>query len=307
MDAGGVWAAALPAAALVVLLALWWHLVWRPHAVARSFARQGVPGAPYRFLTGSMLEAKRLVVAGRVGAAPLDAANHDIVPVVLAPLHIWTAQYGRTFLFWVGPIPAICSTDIELVKAVLSDRTGMFPKDYLIPVLKVLIGNGIVLINGDDWKRHRKVVLPAFNREKLKSMSAVTAQVTEQMVQAWRTQIQQSSGHHAAEIIDVANSFSELTVKIIGRLTFGTGCQEAREVVLAAMREMQKIATAASQDPPILWYLPTRSNLRVRRLDRLMRTEIMAIMQARAAAAKDGAGYGDDLVGMLLEAWSSER
>jgi PHYB activation tagged suppressor 1 len=38
-----------------------------------------------------------------------------------------------------------------------------------------------------------------------------------------------------------------------------------------------------------------------------MRAEVMAIMQARVAAAKDGGGgYGDDLVGMLLEAWSPE-
>jgi PHYB activation tagged suppressor 1 len=34
--------------------------------------------------------------------------------------------------------------------------------------MKVLLGNGLVLINGDDWKRHRKVVIPAFNHEKLK-------------------------------------------------------------------------------------------------------------------------------------------
>ncbi|CAL4922853.1 unnamed protein product [Urochloa decumbens] len=300
MGAGGVWAAAL------MLLALGWHLVWRPRAVARSLARQGVRGAPYRFLAGSMLEAKRLVAAGRLGVAPLDAGNHDVAPVVLPPFHIWTAQYGRTFLFWLGPIPAICSTDLELVKEVLTDRTGMFPKDYLIPVLKVLIGNGVVLINGDDWKRHRKVILPSFNHENLKSMSVVTDEVTVQMIQAWRTQIQQNGSHSAAEI-DVANAFSELTAKIIGRFAFGTGHQKASVVILAAMREMQKITTAATNDPPILWYLPTRRNLQVRRLDRLLRTEIMAIMQARVAAAKDGAGYGDDLFGMLLEAWSPER
>jgi cytochrome P450 family 709 len=51
---------------------------------------------------------------------------------------------------------------------VLADRTGLFPKDFMIPVLKILFGNGVILINGDDWKRHRKVVLPAFNHDKLK-------------------------------------------------------------------------------------------------------------------------------------------
>lgn len=77
---------------------------------------------------------------------------------------------GRTFLFWIGPIPAVLSTDLQLIKQVLTDRTGLYQKDFMIPVLKFLFGNGVILINGDDWKRHRKVVLPAFNHETIKVM-----------------------------------------------------------------------------------------------------------------------------------------
>jgi hypothetical protein len=78
---------------------------------------------------------------------------------------------GRTFLFWIGPIPAVFSTDLQLIKQVLADRTGLYQKDFLIPVLNSLFGNGVVFINGDDWKRHRKVVLPAFSHEKIKVRS----------------------------------------------------------------------------------------------------------------------------------------
>jgi len=51
---------------------------------------------------------------------------------------------------------------------VLTDRSGLFAKDFMIPVFKVLLGNGLILANGDDWKRHRKVVLPAFSHERIK-------------------------------------------------------------------------------------------------------------------------------------------
>jgi len=44
----------------------------------------------------------------------------------------------------------------------------------MLPILKVLLGNGLILANGDDWRRHRKVVLPAFNHERIK----VTARFT---------------------------------------------------------------------------------------------------------------------------------
>ncbi|KAL6594002.1 hypothetical protein ACP70R_048903 [Stipagrostis hirtigluma subsp. patula] len=308
MGADVAWAALQLAVLLSLPLALW-HLVWRPRAVARSLARQGVRGPPYRFLAGSMPESKRLVAAGRRGVPPLDAGCHDIMPLLLPQFHRWVAEYGRTFLFWIGPIPAIFTIDLELIKQVLTDRTGLFPKDFMIPVLKNLFGNGVILINGDDWKRHRKVVLPAFNHDKLKSMTVVTAEVTEQMIQQWRDQIKQSGGE-AAEI-DMNPAFCHLTEEIIGRVAFGMSQinQQAREVV-AAMREMQKLGTAATVQAPIFWYMPTRSNMRVRQLDKVLRTKIMEIMQARAAAMDGkggGGGYGDDLVGLLLEAWSPER
>jgi hypothetical protein len=87
--------AALQVAALMALPLALWHLVWRPHAVARSFAWQGIRGPPYTFLTGSMPEAKRLAAAGRIGVLPLDARCHDIYPLVLPHLHRWLDQYGK--------------------------------------------------------------------------------------------------------------------------------------------------------------------------------------------------------------------
>ena len=77
---------------------------------------------------------------------------------------------GKTFLFWFGAVPDFCVAvaDVDLVKQVLAERTGLFPKNYLNANLEVLLGKGLILVNGEDWKRHRKVVHPAFNLEKLK-------------------------------------------------------------------------------------------------------------------------------------------
>ena len=85
------------------------------------------------------------------------------------------AHSGRTFVYWIGPVPAIFSVDLELIKEVLTDRTGLFAKDFMLPILKVLLGNGLILANGDDWRRHRKVVLPAFNHERIKVTARLRA------------------------------------------------------------------------------------------------------------------------------------
>jgi cytochrome P450 family 709 len=57
---------------------------------------------------------------------------------------------------------------MELVKKVLTDRTEMFQKDYSNPSLEAVLGNGVVFANGDDWKRRRRFIHPAFNQEKIK-------------------------------------------------------------------------------------------------------------------------------------------
>ncbi|XP_066388051.1 cytochrome P450 709B1-like isoform X1 [Miscanthus floridulus] len=299
----------LAAVLLALLLALWRRLVWQPRAVARSFERQGIRGPPYRFLAGSLPEVKRLARASRIRVPHLDVGCHDIMPILLPPFHRWVVEYGRTFLYWIGPTPAIFSVDLELIKEVLTDRTGLFAKDFMIPVFKVLLGNGLILANGDDWKRHRKVVLPAFNHERIKSMSAVTAEATEQMAQRWCEQLLHR-GARQGEEIQVDRAICDLTAEIIGRAAFGTSHQEAGEV-LVLMHQMQKMGAKAMLDGPILWHLPTRRNLTVRRLDKLLRTKITAMMATRVAAAncgggRGGGGYGDDLLGLLLGAWSPE-
>ncbi|KAL6850355.1 hypothetical protein ACP4OV_020982 [Aristida adscensionis] len=301
----------LLAAALLLVLAgllppvlVLWRRVWRPHAVARSFARQGIRGPPYRFPAGSLPEARRLLAAGRRGVPPLDPSCHDFMPVCLPPLQRWIADHGRTFVFWIGPIAGFLSTDLEITKQVLADRTGVFVKDVLVPGIKVIFSGGLIAIDGDGWKRHRKVILPAFSHEKIKSMSWVTAQVTEQMTQQWRDQIQRSGDGQAAEI-DVVRAMRDLTTAIIGRVAFGTDHRETDEVLLM-LWEMQKLGTAAMLDGPIFWYLPTLRNLRVRRVKKLLRANITAMMQARVAAKDAKCGYGDDLLGLLVAAWSPE-
>lgn len=55
-----------------------------------------------------------------------------------------------------------------MAKQLLSDRTGLFPKNQMNPSILRLLGKGLVLTNGDEWQRHKKVVHPAFNMDKLK-------------------------------------------------------------------------------------------------------------------------------------------
>ncbi len=75
---------------------------------------------------------------------------------------------GEAFLFWYGAKPRICIFDYELARQILSSKSGHFLKNDAPPTLVALMGKGLVLLEGTDWVRHRRVINPAFNMDKLK-------------------------------------------------------------------------------------------------------------------------------------------
>ncbi|CAO2208110.1 unnamed protein product [Urochloa humidicola] len=309
MDAsiGSVLGALLVALVSTLLIRVLFLLVWKPYAVSRWFRGQGIGGPGYRFFVGSMPEIRRAKAAG--SKIVLDAGSHDFIPIVQPHYRKWVADYGKTFLYWFGTFPTICVADVELVKQVLSERTGLFPKNYLNANLEALLGKGLVLTNGEDWKRHRKVVHPAFNLEKLKAMSVVMADLAERMMQQWQSRIQQASSHQAE--IELSSEFSELTSDVIAHTAFGSSYREGKEV-FSAQRELQELAFSAALDIPApgrlrKFKLPTsKRSLRVQKLDNEVRSMLMTIIEGRLAD-KDTEGYGNDLLGLMLEARALEQ
>ncbi|KAI4999277.1 hypothetical protein ZWY2020_003866 [Hordeum vulgare] len=126
----------------------------------------GVGGPSYNFFAGNLGEIKRLPEDTTGGA--LDIGDHDFVPMVQMHFRKWIPIHGRTFLYWFGARPSLCVADVNVVKQVLADRSGMYPKNIGNPHIARLLGKGLVLTDGDDGKRHRKVVQPTFNMDKLK-------------------------------------------------------------------------------------------------------------------------------------------
>ncbi|KAF8661694.1 hypothetical protein HU200_056642 [Digitaria exilis] len=301
---GSVLAALLVVLVSTLLIRVLFLLVWRPYAVSRWFRNQGVGGPGYRFFVGSVPEIRRMKSAG--SEIVLDAGSHDFIPIVQPHYRKWVADHGKIFLYWFGAVPTVCLGDVDLVKQVLAERTGIYPKNYLNASLEVLLGKGLVLVNGEDWKRHRKVVHPAFNLEKLKSMSVVMADLALQMMQQWQSQIQQASNHQAE--IELSNEFSELTSDVIAHTAFGSSYKEGKEV-FSAQRELQELAFSAAFDIPAPGRLRlpiSKRSIRVQKLDEKVRSMLMTIIEGRLED-KDTKGYGNDLLGLMLEARALEQ
>uniref|UniRef100_A0A453QZS7 Cytochrome P450 n=1 Tax=Aegilops tauschii subsp. strangulata TaxID=200361 RepID=A0A453QZS7_AEGTS len=96
------------------------------------------------------------------------------------------------------------------------------------------------------------------------------------------------------------------TADVISHTAFGSSYREGKEVFVA-QRELQYIAVSTINNVrvPGLEYLPTKTNLRRRQLMGKVRGTLMAIIRERQAAAKESKDYGNDLLGLMLEANAS--
>ncbi|KAL6841750.1 hypothetical protein ACP4OV_028262 [Aristida adscensionis] len=306
----------LVAAALAAALASWVfdaavRLVWRPREVARRLRAQGVRGPGYSLFAGSLGEIRRLRAAG--AGLTFDVGDHDFTPIVQPQFRKWIPLYaakraGRVFLYWFGPTPEICVADLAVAKQVLGDRTGLFPKHRMLPDVLRLLGNGLVLANGDDWHRHKKVVHPAFNMDKLKMMTSTMAECAGAMVSGWEARLasERKKGCQHVEI-ELSAQFEELTAGVISHTAFGSSYEEGKKV-FEALKELQFVTFSRifNVQIPGFRYVPTAKNRKVWKLDKEVRSTLMTIIKNRFAA-KEKAGYGNDLLGLMLEACDPEH
>ena len=230
----------------------------------------------------------------------LSGPSHSV-----ADCRAWAARYGRVFLSWAGARPTLCVGSYDMARRVLADKAGLFVKPDPGPSILALLGMGLVFAEGEDWARHRRVVHPAFAMDKLKMMTGAVAACAGEVIRAWEARAAAAGGEATVE---VGQQFTELTADVISHTAFGSSYRQGKEVFLA-QRELQVIASTSIYNRsrvPGMRYAPTESNRRRWKLEGKVWDTLMAVIDERLAAAKDAAGYGSDLLGLMLEANAGE-
>lgn len=142
-----------------------------------------------------------------------------LLPAAAYRMKVGHLGYSRRSILMVN--------DAELVRAVLDDETGVFPKsDLMVAALEPLIGNSIFVSSGNTWRRQRRMIDPAFSHMRLNhafgSMSAA--------VDDYERRLDQQAEAHESFSLDLA--MSHLTADVICRTVFSTSLQSqvARDV-----------------------------------------------------------------------------
>ncbi|KAK7278108.1 hypothetical protein RJT34_23133 [Clitoria ternatea] len=229
--------------------------------------------------------------------------GYSLTHRVLPHYQKWSSLYGETFLYWFETRPTVCIHDVELAKEILSNKFGFYAKPKTRPSLLAMIGYGLVLVNGLEWVKRRRILNPAFSMDKLKVMINRMAECTICMVNEWKIE-----GKDKLKTIEMNEEFRELTADIIAHTAFGVGFVQGKEA-FNAQREIQKYCIASSVNVfiPGTQYLPTQSNLYIWKLHKKMKKALQSIIESRLHSQLSDSSYGDDLLGLMMDASKADK
>ncbi len=249
------------------------------HAPPRSAPPQNAPPlaglVDYRTLTGA---AARRARKERIFGNIPERAFDELMFKVRGPL--------GSFLIVSDPAG---------VKRVLVDNVANYPKTQMEQrFFRALFGAGLLGTDGEVWRRHRRIMAPAFDPRSVASYGPAITRACDAFYGKW-------DAVPPGGVVDVGADMSALTLRIIAGTMFSADTDD----VISLVADTMKTGFDISQFN-ILDVLPITGGIRMRRRERRMAEQFRpldaAINRMIEARHKDPQAAAADLLGRLITA-----
>jgi cytochrome P450 len=175
----------------------------------------------------------------------------------------------------------------RLVHELLTVKGSLFRKGVLFDKVLPIFGNGLATSNGEFHRRQRRMVQPAFHRDRIARYAGTMARAVAELTGTWRP----------GQVRVVEEDTQALAVTIVGQALFSTemGTRAIEEVRRSIFIVLQ-YAIIRALSPPIVERLPLRAN---REFDEAIRRMRAIVLDVVRGWREDGTDHSD-LLSMLL-------
>ncbi|MBE3560041.1 MAG: cytochrome P450 [Ktedonobacteraceae bacterium] len=216
----------------------------------------------------------------------------------LAFLSSLRQQYGDIAQFRLLTMPVVVISHPDYVQQVLQKKYTNYDKDvFLFNVSRSFLGNGLVTaVGGESWLRQRRLMQPAFHRQRITAMGQVMTDTTLKMLEHWQVCTNQD------QTLDIEEEMMRLTLQIAGLVLFTMDVSGTSHAFGQAYAQVNTALTDFLRFPliPLSW--PTSRGIRYRRAIRAMDKIAYDIIHRRRQSNEDA----NDLLSMLLQARDEE-
>lgn len=139
---------------------------------------------------------------------PSEAHRLNVDTETLALLEASQAQYGNLIRFSDPDRgTSVFINDGDLIQQVLVRNHKRYGKGRDFERVKMLLGNGIIVSDGDLWRRHRRMMQPAFSRTRIGDYVGSMNRSVERLRLRWIERV--------GETIDISKACSQFALEVI--------------------------------------------------------------------------------------------
>lgn len=119
------------------------------------------------------------------------------------------------------------------IKHILQDNYRNYRKDS--DTFKPILGEGLLVSEGDFWLRQRRIVQPAFHRRGLETMLEPMITTTEKMIKDWRHNFLEQD-----QSFDIFTEMTKLAINMSASTMFGADIKDETEALSGAITAAQE-------------------------------------------------------------------
>lgn len=197
------------------------------------------------------------------------------------------ADNGDIYAFRTGKNLNYVVANPDFVRELLVNQADKFNKDRTYKDQKVglarFLGNGLIVSDGEFWKRQRKLVQPAFHAKRIEAYADTMVDYTARMLDGWR----------GAQTLDVDREMMRLTLQIVAKTLMNVDVSATADRVGHAMDVLQELMQPVEILPA---WIPTPGRQRTKAAV----ADLDAIVYAMIAQWRETGEDRGDLLSMLL-------
>jgi cytochrome P450 len=198
-------------------------------------------------------------------------------------------QYGDVVYIPLGRQHIYCVSHPDAIRDVLVTHQNKFKKSRMLERARVLLGDGLLTSEGGHHRRQRRLVQPAFHRDRLAGYGAVMVDRAALVRDQWQS----------GQSFDVLQEMMRLTLAIVAQTLFSTEVDsEADEIGTALTEVFSLFEIILMPFSEILEKLPLPAVRRFKRARKRLDETIYRLIAERRASGVDAG----DLLSMLLMA-----
>ena len=208
---------------------------------------------------------------------------------------VWR-ETGDVFAIDVG-FHSVVVAHPEGIKRVLAGNATNYIKGKTYDGVRKVIGNGVLALEGDAWKKRRSLLQPAFHR-------AALGKLTEAMVESGARHFDALLERHDGESfsLDAHRDMVKLTLDVVIAALFGRELVGAAEISFEALGAALELVSEQGNGVVLPSWVPTPSNRKFHRTMREVDTAVFKVIEA----GRRREGLDGTLLSMLMASRDAE-